>query len=96
MLSIQERSSAEVRSKAQDRDKNRDTVTMLALGRLPDLERRINSKTLGRIRQLEVESTGDSVVIHGTTTTYYAKQLATQIILEELGKYTLENEIEVR
>lgn len=96
MLSIQERSSAEVRSKAQDRDKNRDTVTMLALGRLPDLERRINSKTLGRIRQLEVESTGDAVVIHGTTSTYYAKQLATQIILEELGKYTLENEIEVR
>ncbi|MBT5017917.1 hypothetical protein OAF98_01330 [Planctomicrobium sp.] len=96
MLSIQERSSAEVRSKAQDRDKNRDTVTMLALGRLPDLERRINSKTLGRIRQLEVESTGDAVVIHGTTPTYYAKQLATQIILEELGKYTLENEIEVR
>lgn len=92
MLTIQERDRVEVRSNVQDRD----TVTMLVVGRLLDLEQRINSKTLGRIHQLEVESTGDSIVVHGTTTTYYAKQLATQIILEELGEYTLDNEIEVR
>jgi len=96
MLTIQERTRLELRSNAQDRDHNRDTVSMLVVGRLLDLEQRINSKTLGRIRQLEVESTGDSILVHGTTTTYYAKQLATQIILAELGEYTLDNEIEVR
>ena len=96
MLIIQERTSVGLGSNAEDRDPNRDTVSMLVVGRLLDLEKRINSKTLGRIRQLEVESTGDSILVHGTTTTYYAKQLATQIILEEMGEYTLDNEIEVR
>lgn len=84
MLTTQQRST-----------KDRDTVTMLVIGRLRDLEQRINSKTLGRIRELQVESTGDSILLHGTTTTYYSKQLATQIILEEFGDYTLDNEIQV-
>lgn len=79
----------------RNRSEDRDTVTMLVIGRLRDLEQRINSKTLGRIRELRVESTGDSIVLHGTTTTYYSKQLATQIILEEFGDYALENEIQV-
>lgn len=73
----------------------RDTATMLVVGRLTDLECRINSKTLGRIRDLEVESLGDSIILSGTSTTYYAKQLATQLVQEEYAEYPLQNDIAV-
>ena len=72
-----------------------ESAAVLALGRLYELERLINSKTAGRIRQLQAESTGDSIVLSGLTTTYYAKQLATQIALDEMGLQPLENEIRV-
>ncbi len=73
----------------------KETVAMLALGRLFELERKINAKTSGRIKELQVESTGDSVILSGTTTTYYSKQLATQLILDELGELDLDNDIDV-
>ena len=73
----------------------KDTDVMFVLGRLYELERKINARTTGRIQGLEVESTGDSIILSGTTTTYYAKQLATQVALDEYGELNLENEIEV-
>lgn len=73
----------------------KETAAMLAVGRLLEVERRINSKTLGRIQGLEVESTGDGIVLHGLTTTYYAKQLAAQIVLEEYADYAIDNGIHV-
>lgn len=75
------------------RTKEKDTVAMFVIGRLPEVEQRIHSKTLGRIRDLQVESTGDAIVLSGTTSTYYAKQLATQIVLDEFAEFTLENVI---
>lgn len=70
-----------------------DTVAMLAIGRMVELEGKIHSKTAGRIQNLQVESTGDAVIVSGCSSTYYAKQLATQILLDELGEMKLNNEI---
>ena len=53
------------------------------------------NQTAGRIRDLRVEMTDDSVLISGRTSTYYVKQLATQIALEEVAGCDLQNVIEV-
>lgn len=62
---------------------------------LADLERKIAHRTAGRIRGLKVEVVGDSVVLCGRTTTYYVKQLATQVALDEHAEFCLLNSIEV-
>lgn len=60
-----------------------------------NLERKIANRTAGRIRGLRVEAVGDSVILCGRTSTYYVKQLATQIALDENSDLPLQNAIEV-
>jgi len=60
-----------------------------------DLERKIAQHTGGRIRDLRLEEVGDSVILSGRTTTYYVKQLASQIALDESCTITFQNSIEV-
>lgn len=62
---------------------------------IAELERKIATKTAGRIRDLRVEAVGDSVVLCGRCSTYYVKQLATQIALDEDQALPLQNSIEV-
>lgn len=62
---------------------------------IADLEKRITSRTSGRIRNLRVEAAGDAIILSGRTTTYYIKQLATQIAMDEYSTLLLENSIEV-
>ena len=62
---------------------------------LAELERKIVSRTAGRIRELRVEFVGDSIVLCGRTSTYYIKQLATQVALDEVAELCLLNSIEV-
>ena len=65
-------------------------------GTLADrVERTVRCRTGGRIRDLRVELRGDDVVLCGTTSTYYAKQLATHAALEEIAGAGLTNAIEV-
>lgn len=59
------------------------------------LERDINLKTCGRIRDLQVHTDGPALIITGSTQTYYAKQLATQIAREWDFETPLTNEIVV-
>lgn len=73
-----------------------ETISMFAVGRMFELEREIHRKSAGRIQNLEVESTGDAVLISGLTNTYYAKQLATQVVLDQVGDIQLTNDIVVR
>ena len=49
------------------------------------IERHIIERTWGRIHQLQVEVDWEHVVVRGSTTTYYSKQLAIQAVLEVLG-----------
>jgi hypothetical protein len=40
------------------------------------VERALRERTWDRVRQPRVNGTGESVVVHGSTRTYYLKQLA--------------------
>ena len=62
---------------------------------MADLERKIHQFTGGRIRGLRLEEVGDAVILSGRTSTYYVKQLASQIALNEGGEVVFQNSIEV-
>jgi hypothetical protein len=49
------------------------------------IERRIHERTWGRVRNLQVELRDEQVVVHGSTPTYYLKQLALEAAREVLG-----------
>jgi hypothetical protein len=59
------------------------------------IERSVQSRTGGLIRQLRVDVFGGEVVLSGRTSTYYNKQLATHAALDEIDDLALTNEIEV-
>jgi len=59
------------------------------------VERVVQGRTGGRIRDLVVLIGDDRVILHGLAPTYYAKQLATHAALDELSGETLINSIEV-
>jgi hypothetical protein len=42
-------------------------------------------RTWGRIHRLQVEVIGDRVIVHGCTSTYHAKQLALEGVLDVVG-----------
>ncbi|MBX6311944.1 MAG: BON domain-containing protein [Isosphaeraceae bacterium] len=60
------------------------------------LERLIQSRTHGRVRDLRVVLEGQKVVIRGRVSSYYMKQLAQHGALDALGGQRLINEIQVR
>jgi len=60
------------------------------------IERIVRCRTGGRIRDLRVDVTDESVVISGIATTYYAKQLVTHAALDEIPGRMLTNAIEVQ
>lgn len=49
------------------------------------IKRGIISRTAGQIQSLEVGVTGDQVAIKGSTSSYYYKQLALQVVLGTNG-----------
>ena len=49
------------------------------------IERAIRERTWGRVRHLRVESRSELVVVHGSTPTYYLKQLALEAAREALA-----------
>jgi osmotically-inducible protein OsmY len=62
---------------------------------IADLEQKISLRTAGKIRDLRVEAAGDAVILTGRTATYYMKQLATQIAMDEYASLPLQNSIDV-
>jgi len=60
------------------------------------IERIVRCRTGGRIRDLRVEQQGDDIVLSGSASTYYAKQLATHAALDEIVAGNLTNSIEVQ
>jgi hypothetical protein len=49
------------------------------------IELAIRKRTWDRVRHLRVEWTGGSVLVHGSTDTYYLKQLALEAARTNLG-----------
>jgi len=73
-----------------------ETLTPAARAELErTLERRLIQRTWGRIRRLRVEVNEDRVVVHGSTPSYYVKQLALAAILDTLGATPVEEDLEV-
>jgi hypothetical protein len=60
------------------------------------IERIVRCRTGGRIRDLHVDVSEESVIISGVATTYYAKQLVTHAALDEIPGRALTNAIEVQ
>lgn len=55
----------------------------------------IRTRSHGQVRNLRLEVRGAGLILCGSTTTYYAKQLAHQAVLEAGELPLLANEIEV-
>jgi hypothetical protein len=49
------------------------------------IENQIVQRTWGRIHRLQVELADDRIVVHGQTSSYYAKQLALEGVLDVIG-----------
>ena len=60
-----------------------------------DLERHILARTGRRLRNLAVELVPEAVILHGSATTYYVKQLAQTGVRDVLPQVRLENAIVV-
>jgi osmotically-inducible protein OsmY len=73
---------------ADDRDVRHQALEM-------NVRRRIESRLLGRIRNLRVRSSDGLVVLEGECTTFYTKQLAQHAAMGVLEDEQLENDIVV-
>ena len=60
-----------------------------------ELERRVQTRTGRRIRDLAVQLDNDRVILHGRAATYYLKQLAQHGVRDLLPQARLLNAIEV-
>lgn len=59
------------------------------------IRQRIESRLVGRIRELSVRISGNTIVLEGKCSTYYSKQLAQHAALGALEDEQLENTISV-
>jgi hypothetical protein len=62
---------------------------------LAALEQRVRDHLDGRISDVKFELIGEGLVLRGKTRTYYAKQLAQEIVMQASARPLLANEIEV-
>lgn len=70
--------------------------TLFTLETLTDhLAAHITRKTRGQVRDLQVESRDQQIILRGRSRTYHIKQIAHEAALDESGDYRLINEIEV-
>ncbi|MFO1045836.1 MAG: hypothetical protein U0941_28980 [Planctomycetaceae bacterium] len=60
------------------------------------LESLVQPRLSGRLHELRVECQAEGVVLRGWTRTYYAKQMAQQVVMDVADLPILANEIEVR
>jgi hypothetical protein len=58
-----------------------------------ELQRRVDTFSHWRIRNLNVDCRGERVKITGISSTYYSKQLATQAVLSAHPDVQIDNEI---
>src|SRR5262245_16311534 len=68
------------------------SMSLLQAGQV---ERWINQRTWGRVKNLRVERAGNRVVIHGRAGSYYHKQLALAAALESVDAETLVFDVDV-
>jgi hypothetical protein len=59
------------------------------------LERIVQTRTGGRVRDLRIDLLQDQVIVTGVVPTYYTKQLVTHAVLEEVKDRSLSNAVDV-
>lgn len=59
------------------------------------LERIVQARTGGRIRDLRIDLFDGQIVVAGIVPTYYTKQLVTHAVLEEIKDRELSNVVDV-
>jgi hypothetical protein len=59
------------------------------------IERVIDERTHGRVRELSVESTGDRLIVHGCVNSCHVKQLALDAVIEVSDSLAIELDIRV-
>ena len=69
---------------------------LLTLARLEQAQELLQRRLHGQARDLRVLLRETQVVLQGWAASYYAKQVAQQLMLDALGAIALVNEIEVR
>ena len=69
---------------------------LLTVHELDELRAHIRQRSSGWVRNLRLLVRGRGLVLQGHVSTYYAKQLAQQAIMEASSLPILANEIEVR
>jgi len=62
---------------------------------LGQVEQAVQARTGGRIRGLQIRVNEGCLVVSGSTSTYYNKQLATHAIWDAVEDMTVQNEVEV-
>jgi hypothetical protein len=60
-----------------------------------ELEQHVSARTGRRVRNLAIEFIPEAVILHGSASTYYVKQLAQQGVRDVLPQVRLENAIVV-
>jgi hypothetical protein len=74
----------------------RSDFTLCQDGLAERLEGHIERRACGRIRDLHVVCTGQTIILHGRSRTYHAKQLAQEAVFDLTGDHTaLANQIVV-
>jgi hypothetical protein len=63
--------------------------------RIAEVEAHVQSRLMGRIRDLRLEAGEQGIVLRGRALTYHVKQLAQHAVMEASGLPILANEIEV-
>jgi len=67
----------------------------LFLDRIGEVEAHVQSRLIGRVRDLQLEARDQGLVLRGRALTYHVKQLAQHAVMEASGLPILANEIEV-
>jgi len=62
----------------------------------PRLETHLQARLGSQVRHLRVVSRNNGIILQGSASTYYAKQLAQHLVMELTTLPVLANEIEVR
>jgi hypothetical protein len=79
-------------NESDERDK---TDRVYARQGLQELEVFLRERLRGQARDLRVEMTDKGIILRGKARTYYAKQLAQEVLLERTPLPLVANEIEV-
>jgi hypothetical protein len=68
----------------------------IALVKLEQVQGLLQQRLRGQVRDLRIVVRETQVVLQGIAASYYAKQVAQQLVFDALGAIALVNEIEVR